>query len=71
MLNTGETHLGKKESIKDTVKVLSRYVDCIVARVKNHKTLEELAEYGSVPVINALSNLSHPCQILADILTIK
>ncbi len=71
MLNTGETHLGKKESIKDTAKVLSRYVDCIVARVKNHKTLEELAEYGSVPVINALSNLSHPCQILADILTIK
>ena len=71
MLNTGETHLGKKESIKDTAKVMSRYVDGIVARVKNHKTLEELAKYGDVPVINALSNLAHPCQILADLLTIK
>ncbi|WP_048057901.1 ornithine carbamoyltransferase [Methanothermococcus okinawensis] len=71
MLNTGETHLGKKESIKDTARVMSRYVDGIVARVKNHKTLEELAKYGNVPVINALSNLAHPCQILADILTIK
>lgn len=70
ILNTGETHLGKKESIKDTANVMSKYVDCIVARVKNHRTLEELEKYGSVPVINALSNLSHPCQILADLLTI-
>ncbi|MBW9220737.1 ornithine carbamoyltransferase [Methanothermococcus sp. SCGC AD-155-M21] len=70
MLNTGETHLGKKESIKDTANVMSKYVDCIVARVKNHSTLEELVKYGSVPVINALSDLSHPCQILADLLTI-
>ncbi|HIP84594.1 MAG TPA: ornithine carbamoyltransferase [Methanothermococcus okinawensis] len=70
VLNAGETHLGKKESIKDTARVLSRYVHGVVARVKDHRVLEELAEYGSVPVINALSNLSHPCQILADLLTI-
>jgi ornithine carbamoyltransferase len=71
IMNEGEIHLGKKESIKDTAKVLSRYVDAIVARVKNHKTLEDLAKYGDVPVINALSSLAHPCQILADMLTIK
>ena len=71
ILNTENTHVGKKESAKDTAKVLSRYVDCIVARVKNHKTLEEFVRYGSVPVVNSLSNLAHPCQILADLLTIK
>jgi len=70
-LNTGETHVGKKESAKDTAKVLSRFIDIIVARVKEHKTLEEFTKYGNVPVINALSDLSHPCQILADLLTIK
>lgn len=71
MMNEGEIHLGKKESIADTARVMSRFVDAIVARVKNHKTLEDLAEYGSVPVINALCDLAHPCQILADLLTMK
>ncbi|EHP85317.1 ornithine carbamoyltransferase [Methanotorris formicicus] len=71
IMNQNEIHLGKKESIKDTAKVMSRYVDAIVARVYEHKTLEDLAKYGTIPVINALSNLSHPCQILADLLTIK
>ncbi len=71
IINSNESHIGKKESIKDTAKVLSRYVDCIVARVKSHKTLEDFAKYGSVPVINALSDLAHPCQTVADLLTIK
>ncbi|ABR54093.1 ornithine carbamoyltransferase [Methanococcus vannielii SB] len=71
VMNENEIHLGKKESIKDTAKVMSRFVDVIVARVKSHKTLEDLAFYGTVPVINALSDLSHPCQVLADLLTIK
>ena len=59
IMNQNEIHLGKKESIKDTARVMSRYVDAIVARVYEHKTLEDLAKYGTVPVINALSNLSH------------
>ena len=71
MMNENEIHLGKKESSKDTAMVMSRFVDAIVARVKSHKTLEDLAKYGSVPVINALCDLAHPCQILADLLTIK
>ncbi|WP_457612292.1 ornithine carbamoyltransferase [Methanocaldococcus sp.] len=71
ILNKNEIHLGKKESIKDTAKVLSRYLDGIIARVYSHRDLEELAKYSDVPVINALSDLSHPCQILADLMTIK
>ncbi|WP_423792714.1 ornithine carbamoyltransferase [Methanocaldococcus indicus] len=69
-LNKGEFHLGK-EDYKDTAKVLSRYVDGIIARVFSHTSLERLAKYSDVPVINALSDLAHPCQILADLLTIK
>ncbi|EHP83846.1 aspartate/ornithine carbamoyltransferase carbamoyl-P binding domain protein [Methanotorris formicicus Mc-S-70] len=61
----------KKESIKDTAKVMSRYVDAIVARVYKHRHLEEMAKYSSVPVINALSDLAHPYQILADLMTIR
>ncbi|AAB98885.1 TPA: ornithine carbamoyltransferase [Methanocaldococcus jannaschii] len=71
IMNQNEIHLGKKESIKDTAKVMGRYVDTIVARVYKHRHLEEMAKYSSVPVINALSDLAHPCQILADLMTIK
>ena len=71
IMNQNEIHLGKKESIKDTARVMSRYVDAIVARVYRHRDLEEMAKYSSVPVINALSDLAHPCQILADLMTIK
>ncbi|ADG13006.1 ornithine carbamoyltransferase [Methanocaldococcus infernus ME] len=71
IMNQNEIHLGKKESIKDTARVISRYVDGIIARVNRHSDLEEMAKYSDVPVINALSNLSHPCQILADLMTIK
>ncbi len=69
-LNKNEIHLGR-ESLKDMAKVLSRYLDGIIARVYSHKMLEELAKYSEIPVINALSDIAHPCQTLADLLTIK
>ena len=65
-----EVGLGTREPVSDVAQVLSGYVDCIVARVNSHRSLEELAEYGSVPVINALSDWEHPCQTMADLLTI-
>jgi len=69
-LSPAEVGLGKRESVSDVAKVLSRYVDAIAARTFSHQTLETLASYSSVPVINALSDLEHPCQALADLLTI-
>jgi len=63
--------LGSKETISDTAKVASRFCDIIIARLFEHAELEELGKYSDVPVINALTNRSHPCQILADLLTIK
>ena len=59
------------ESVKDTAKAMSRYVDAIVARVYEHSFLEDLAKYATVPVINGLSNSFHPCQTLADLMTVK
>ncbi|MEM3727292.1 MAG: ornithine carbamoyltransferase [Candidatus Bathyarchaeia archaeon] len=69
-LSWNELQLGRGETIADTARVLSRYVDGIIARVYAHSDLEELAEYATVPVINALSDLCHPIQILADLFTI-
>lgn len=69
-LGWGDLQLGRGEPISDTARVLSRYVDCIAARVHEHSMLEELAEFSSVPVVNALSALCHPMQSLADLLTI-
>ncbi len=66
-----EVGLGVREPIADVVRVLSRYVDCIIARVNAHASLEELARYASVPVINALSDWEHPCQVAADLQTMK
>ena len=63
--------IGKREPIKDMARVLSRYVDGIMARTFAHNTVVELAKYSTVPVINALTDLSHPCQAMADVLTIK
>ncbi len=63
--------LGKKETMRDTAKTASRYVDIIMARLYEHKDIEELARHSDVPVINALTNFSHPCQIVADLQTIK
>lgn len=69
-LSPAEIGLGKREAISDVSKVLSGYVDAIMARVFAHDHILELAEYASVPVINGLSDYNHPCQALADILTI-
>jgi len=69
-LSADEVGLGKREPVPDVARVLSRYVDAITARTFSHQTLEILADYSSVPVINALSDLEHPCQALADLLTI-
>ena len=69
-LSPGEVGLGERESVPDVARVLSRYVDAITARTFSHQTLEILASYAGVPVINALSDLEHPCQALADLLTI-
>lgn len=66
-----EIGLGVRESISDVAKVISSVADLIVARVFSHKDLEELAQNSSIPVINALSDLEHPCQIMADFLTIS
>ncbi|MGL6164724.1 MAG: ornithine carbamoyltransferase, partial [Aeromonas veronii] len=63
--------LGKRESVKDFAANLSRWCDAIVARVFDHQTLVELAEHGTVPVVNSLCNLYHPCQGLADFMTIS
>jgi ornithine carbamoyltransferase len=65
-----QMQLGRGETIADTARVLSRYVDAIVIRTDEHEKLEELARYASVPVINGLTDLSHPCQIVADLLTV-
>jgi ornithine carbamoyltransferase len=70
-LSPAEVGLGERESIPDVARVLSRYVDAIAARTFSHQTLETLAAHAAVPVINALSDLEHPCQALADLLTIS
>ena len=67
---SNEIGLGKRESVSDVSKVISSMANLIVVRVFSHRTLKELAESSKVPVINALSNLEHPCQVLADLLTI-
>ena len=69
-LGQDEVGLGQREPVSDVARVLSGYVDCIIARVNSHASLEALAEYGSVPVVNALSDREHPCQTMADLLTI-
>ncbi len=69
MLTGSEMQLGRSETIADTAKVLSRYVDAIMIRTTSHERMLELAEYATVPVINALTDDTHPCQIMADVLT--
>ena len=63
--------LGRGEPIRDTARVLSRYVDAVMMRVNNHSTLTEFADFSGVPVINGLSDYNHPCQILADLMTLE
>mgnify|MGYP001792876250 CR=1 FL=1 len=69
MVTGSEIELGKRESVADTAKVLSRFVDAIMIRTLDHAMLEGLAEHATVPVINGLTKQSHPCQVMADILT--
>ena len=69
-LSPQEVGLGRRESVADVARVVSRMVDAVVLRTNAHETIEEFARYSSVPVINGLSDLSHPCQGLADILTV-
>jgi ornithine carbamoyltransferase len=69
-LSPNEIQLGKRESVADVARVLSRYVQGIMARVFAHRDVEQLAEYADVPVINGLSDYSHPCQGLGDVLTV-
>ncbi len=71
VMDAGATQLGRGESLKDTARVLSRMVDCVMIRTDDHAKLEEFAHYASVPVVNGLTDRSHPCQIVADLLTIE
>ena len=70
-LGPSEIGMGGRESVKDVARVLSRYLDALVARTYKHADVEDLAEYATVPVINGLSDYAHPCQALSDIFTIK
>lgn len=70
-LSPRDLQIGRGEPVKDTANVLSRYVDGIMIRTNSHEMVEELATHADVPVINALTDLYHPCQALADVLTIK
>ena len=70
-LDAADTQLGRGETVADTARVLSRYVDAIMIRTSEAKKLEELAEHATVPVINGLTDASHPCQIMADVMTLQ
>jgi len=69
-LNPGDSQIGRGEPIKDTARVMSGYIDAVVMRTFGHDKLEEYAKYSTVPVINGLTDAHHPCQVLADILTV-
>jgi ornithine carbamoyltransferase len=71
LLPAGDLQLGRGETVADTARVLSRYVDAVMVRSKSHEKLRELADHATVPVINALTDKSHPCQIMADIMTLE
>jgi len=70
-LNTKDLQMGRGETVADTARVLSRYVDGIMYRAYEHSMVMELAKHATVPVINGLDNFEHPCQIMADLLTVK
>jgi ornithine carbamoyltransferase len=70
LLSPRDTQLGRGEPIRDTARVLARYLDCLVVRTFEHAKIEEVSRFADVPVVNALTDASHPCQVLADLLTI-
>lgn len=70
ILNSGSSQLGRGETIADTARVLSRMVDAVMLRTDDHAKIEEMAAHASVPVINGLTDMSHPCQVVADLLTV-
>lgn len=69
-LSVDDIQIGRGECIEDTARVLSRYLDGIMIRTHSHRDVEMLAEYGSIPIINGLTDLVHPCQVMADLLTV-
>ncbi|MCX7822092.1 MAG: ornithine carbamoyltransferase [Syntrophobacterales bacterium] len=69
-MTSKETQLSRQEPLSDTARVLSRYIDALVVRTYSHQEVEELARYSSIPVINGLTDLHHPCQVLGDLLTV-
>ncbi len=70
-LSASELQIGRGEPVQDTARVLSRYIDGIMIRTFDQKEVEDLAEFGNIPVINGLTDSSHPCQVLADLMTIR
>jgi ornithine carbamoyltransferase len=70
-MTQNDSQLGRDEPIRDTARVLSRYADCLIVRTFGHDKLEDLVRHGSIPVVNALSDAYHPCQIMADLLTMR
>ena len=70
-LSSNEIQIGRGEPVEDTARVLSRYLDGIMIRTFAQKEVEDLAKYGSIPIINGLTDYCHPCQVLADLQTIK
>ncbi|PZO49254.1 MAG: ornithine carbamoyltransferase [Alphaproteobacteria bacterium] len=71
VLNANDTQLGRGETVEDTARVLSRMVDCVMIRANNHQDVVDFAAAADVPVVNGLTDLSHPCQIIADLMTIE
>ena len=70
-LSSRDLQIGRGEPVQDTARVLSRYLDCIMIRTYEQKEVEDLAKYGSIPIINGLTDYCHPCQVLADLMTIS
>lgn len=70
-LNAGDTQIARGETVQDTIRVLSRYFDCVMIRTFDQSYVEDLAKYGSVPIINGLTDFCHPTQVIADLLTIR
>ncbi len=70
-LSSNDLQIGRGEPVQDTARVLSRYLDGIMIRTFEQKEVEDLAEYGSIPIINGLTDFAHPCQVLADLMTIR